>query len=370
VPAEPDLRRAEALLSEVFGALTIEAAERCAPWFVSRLRLRGQSTAPPSVIVKWLRESPVGFRTDPTQLLNEWAALEFLGDLGLGVAPRLVVADAEVLVMEDLAPRVPLFDLLARDDPGAVDGLRAFASTMGHLHAATTAESELYHERRRRLGPTDPAEAVRHIDGIWDWQLPEVEIVGMGASHAAEAEMAVVRDTLTRPGPFLTFTNGDSGANNFLVTGGEGRIIDFEFAGYRHALIDAACLYMPGSMWMTVAHPAPSGADSLYRTALCAAVPQAEDDLIYGHGLAAACMARTMEKLLRLPKLDARPPGHHSRAQIISTIDSAVRVAEAQRALPHLTTWAHTLADTLRQRWPDADRDFPEAYTTREPLSG
>lgn len=322
------------------------------------------------MIVKWLRENDLGFRTDPAQLLTERAALGFLDELGLQVAPHLVAADDGVLAIEDLAPRAVLWDLLARDDPGAVDGLGAFALTMAQMHSATAGKGDLFHERRQALGPFDPAAAMRQLDsgGAWDWELPNLELVGLTATVRAEAEMTVVRTTLVEPGPFTTFSNGDSGANNFLVTGTDGRIIDFEFAGYRHALLDAACLYTPGAMWMTVAHPASLGVDSIYRDALCDGFAQAEDDRTYGLALAAACMARMMEKLLRLPKLDARPAGHYSRAQIISTIESAVRVAEENRSLPHLTGWAKTLAETLRSRWPDANREFPDAYTTREPL--
>ena len=369
MPGEPDLRRVECLLSEVFGSVEVTGAERCEPWFVSRVQLSGAPGSPRSVVVKWLRENSVGFRTDPAQLLTERVALEFLKGLGLEVAPRLLAADAEVLVLEDLSPRVPLWDLLAHNAPGSDDGLRSFALAMGRLHTGTIGRSEEFIERRRALGPFDPGLSVWHLDGLWEWELPDLGLVGIVATREAEAEMKVVREILTAPGPFHTFTNGDAGANNYLVEGDDGRIIDFEFAGYRHALIDAACLYMPGAMWMTVRDPAAFGVDTLYRRVLAASVREAEDDAVYGPALAAACLVRAMERLLRLAKIDDRPPGHESRAQIISTIETAARVAIANCAFPHLTSWAHTLADTLRLCWPDADREFPDAYTTRQPLT-
>jgi len=65
---------------------------------------------PSSVIVKWLRDHPAGFRTDPAQQVTEYVALQFLSDLGLDLCPRLLAAalPASVLVLEDLAPRAPL----------------------------------------------------------------------------------------------------------------------------------------------------------------------------------------------------------------------------------------------------------------------
>ena len=51
---------------------------------------------------------------------------------------------------------------------------------------------------------------------------------------------------LHEPGPFLAFTNGDAGANNYLVDGTDGRFIDFEFAGFRHASVRRAVSVRPG----------------------------------------------------------------------------------------------------------------------------
>jgi hypothetical protein len=51
---------------------------------------------------------------------------------------------------------------------------------------------------------------------------------------------------------------------------------------------------------------------------------------------------------------------------MIATLESAVRVGERHGAIPQMTNWLRGAADGLRQRWPDADRVFPDAYTTRE----
>lgn len=357
------------LVCEALGEFVlIQHVERVEPWFVLRCHLAaGSSAVPASVIVKWLREDPNGFRTDPRQLLTERAALEFLDELGLQVAPRLLGCDADttILVLEDLAPRVPLSDLLQALGSGSTaDGLRLFARTLGLLAAATAGRQEAYYERRRALGPVDPAVDRDLYGGAWGdsaakW--PDIakhaEALGVTLSRV-EAEVTAIFATLAEPGAFLAFSNGDAGANNFLVDGGDCRLIDFEFAGFRHALIDAVGLYVPGPMWLRVGDPVADGLEDAYRRALTEGIPEAADDEMFGRGLAAACLAFATERLSRFPRLDARPRGDDSRAQMISTLESAANTAEDLRSFPELAGWARAVAAVLRRRWPDAHRDF------------
>jgi hypothetical protein len=44
-----------------------------------------------------------------------------------------------------------------------------------------------------------------------------------------------------------------------LIGPDDGKVIDFEFAGYRHLLSDVACLYVPGPQWMAVGDPSKDG---------------------------------------------------------------------------------------------------------------
>lgn len=103
------------------------------------------------------------------------------------------------------------------------------------------------------------------------------------------------------------------------------------------------------------------------RRALARGVPEADDDRLFGFGLASACLTWAATRLTRFPALDARAPGENSRLQMVLTLDAAARAAEHHRALPHLAGWAHRVAQALRRRWPDADVDrtaYP-AYTPR-----
>jgi Phosphotransferase enzyme family len=367
----PALGLLERTLSEAFGQpVAVVHVDRIQPWFVARATVATSAAdAPTSVIVKWLREHPTNFRTDPRQLVTERAALEFLADLEPPIAPRLLAHDdrAGLLVLEDLAPRQALFDLLRRGAPDGPVGLQAFARTLGRLHAATAGRADLYYRHRRSRGSADPEQDHRRVVGeSWPWTFSSYATFGIDVTRGAEAELRIARDILTNTGPFSAFSNGDAGANNFFVDGVDGRIIDWEFAGYRHALVDAACLYVPGPMWMTVANPEPSALVDTYRTELVKGVPAALDDDLFETGMAAACIVMAVERLERLPLLESRPPGHESRAQMVSTLEAASRALHAVQRLPHLAEWASTTATTLRHRWPDADRTFPDAYTTRE----
>ena len=64
---------------------------------------------------------------------------------------------------------------------------------------------------------------------------------------------------LLDPGPFLTLSNGDLAENNFMIDSSDdsdhGRLIDFEFAHFDHALTHVATFFVPGPRWMVVNDP-------------------------------------------------------------------------------------------------------------------
>jgi aminoglycoside phosphotransferase (APT) family kinase protein len=185
---------------------------------------------------------------------------------------------------------------------------------------------------------------------------------GAPIARPAASELIAVLDELNAPGPFLALSHGDAESKNILVreSGADARLIDFEAAGYAHALIDAVCLHVPGPGWLSVGDPHATGLADHYRRALAQGVPAAADDRRYGFALAAACMPWALLRLHRFAVLDTRVPGDRSRVQLVETLESAARTAEAHRALPHLAGWVRRTADVLRRRWPDADLDLTD----------
>ncbi|GAB3432235.1 phosphotransferase family protein [Flindersiella endophytica] len=267
---------------------------------------------------------------------------------------------AGILVLEDLAPRAALDDLLrAGGVPGAAPGMRAFVRAIADLHVATAGRFDAFYAHRARYGPVDAkADRADRFGPRWPVTLGELAGLGLALPGPAERELAAVEQELTEPGPFLVLTNGDSNPNNFLVDGEDGRIIDFEFAGYRHGLANLAWLYVPGPAWITVTDPIAGELTADYRQRVAGAIPEAGDDRRFGTGLAATCLAHAFERFNRFPVVDGREPGDHSRVQLVATLESAAEVAERPYGFPHLAGWTRRVAAFLRERWPDADLDL------------
>ncbi|MEY9926750.1 aminoglycoside/choline kinase family phosphotransferase [Catenulispora sp. GP43] len=292
---------------------------------------------------------------------TELAALRFLSDdLGLSLTPRVIAADlsARLLVLEDLAPRVALDHLICRDGVEAHRGrLAAFARVLGELGAATAGHAERY---RERLGaPDDPD----RFAALWTRAHQDAAAIGVPIAGPAASDLAAALDELRAPGSFLALSNGDAESNNCLVHESgpaDARLIDFEAAGYGHALLDAVCLHVPGPRWLSVGDPAAGGLADEYRRALACGVPEAQDDRRYGFALAAACASWALLRLQRFALLDERSPGDHSRLQIVETVESAARTATAHRAVPGLAGWLRRVGETMRRRWPDADVDLSD----------
>lgn len=351
---------------------------RLEPWRVARARTdRGET-----VIVKWMGPHADGRRAEAWRLCTEVAALRFLAeDLRVDLAPRVLAADISAgrVILQDLAPRVALDGLLRSDGIAAhAVRLEAFARARGELGALTAGQAGLYYRRRADLGQVDPeTDRLGHVARLREEGLSQAEALGVTISGAVEREFARALSELADPGPFLVLSNGDPETNNVLVRPDgptDARLIDFEFAGFTHALHDAVCLHVPGPAWMWVSMPAqPGGSAPLpqvaetYRRALATGVPQAEDDRLYGVALAAACVAFALTRLSRLPTLDGRPAGEDSRAQLVTTLEAAADTARAHHALPQLTGLCRRLAEALRSRWPDADVDIAALapYTPR-----
>jgi len=370
----------QVLLTDLHGVpVAVEGWERLEPWAVARVLLRGAGVAG-TVIVKWVRAGPAQLRSGSWRLGAELAALRFLSeDLRLALAPRVIAADvrAGLLVMEDLAPRVALDRLIRRDGAAAHPGLLAvFARARGELSAATAGQAGTYHARCAAVGYAAPAggAAEARLASLWDQGHQDAAALGTPVAGPAASELTAALEELNAPGPFLAMSHGDAESNNIMVREhgpADARLIDFEAAGYAHALIDAVCLHVPGPGWICVGDPDAAGLAGQYRRALARGVPEAQDDRRYGFALASACMHWALLRLHRFAVLDARAPGDHSRLQLVETLESAARTAEAHRALPHLAGWARRTADALRRRWPDADLDLTDwarfpPYTPRQ----
>jgi hypothetical protein len=342
------------------------AFEQLPGWNVARALIRRADGHPQPLFVKWPRTN-----VEPDIALQyirtEHAALRFLNELDPSLAPHVTDAGpSELVLTEILEHGRSLWELLRDNDAEAVGAYRDFASCMARLHSATARNLDRWDRARRDVGLPPTAGMAENTDVVpWQWDLHAFDAIGVPASSAAQTDFHRVREALTQPGPFLALSNGDPGANNFIATHDGGRLIDFEYARFRHALIDAACLHVQHSVWMTIAKPSRFGVVEIYRDRLAQQIPEAEDDTLFHTGIAGAAAVRVTERLRRFGKLDARPFGHESRQQMIATLEAAVATLAEYGVLIDLEGWLLAVASALRRRWPDADVAFRDAFTVR-----
>jgi hypothetical protein len=374
----------EQLLSARFGARIRIAGVTAFPYsWVSRCALEADGgTAPPTVIVRLLRDNPA--RSGSARLRNERAALEFLTSIGSALAPRFIAGDAAgILVTEDLGTHPSLLDLLLGDDEEAArQGLLAFAGGLGALHAQTAGRASAYAERRARLGPPDldpeGLTAPGCVAESWRLVREAVERLGLPHPHGVDDDIEEAARLLAAPGAYLALSSGDPSVVNCTVASGAVRFFDFEAAGFRHALIDATVLRYPyptgGPVWRLPREVADL-IEPAYREALARACPDARDDANYERGMAAACAAWTILRMARLPKVEAGPdrdswplvppgwsapiPTRSRRRQLVAIVETCIASARRAGALERLAAWCERLVGALRARWPEATEALP-----------
>ncbi|MGH7314517.1 MAG: phosphotransferase family protein [Candidatus Rokuibacteriota bacterium] len=308
---------------------------------------------PPSVIVK-------RFKGDPERGLDEWATLAFLTERAFepAVAPRFLGSDAaaRVFVMEDLGPGRTLEDLLRDGDAAAAaEALVALARLTGSWHARLLDAAGDFDRRREALGPrlaSPIAAAAAFLRGERGRITAWLEAAGVTASPELAATLEAVTRAVERPGPFATLTHGDMAPSNTHVTATTLRLLDFEYAGVRHALYDA--------LFWTLVCPFPAAlidrADAAYRVELARACPAARADGAYAGARTTVAAWRMLNLLQWLPPSllaadQPWAPGVSARQAVLWHLARFDAVASSAAGLaPLVETLAH-LDRVLSARW-------------------
>lgn len=346
-------------------------------WQVARLEVARTGGPITTVAAKWLRSNPQGWRTDPAQMLIEATGLRFVGELAPDLVPEVIAAEFDaisggVVLLEDLVPREPLDAAIRRLGHAATQACRLeFARSLGRLGAVTIGRDQEFLTRLGTDAPDQRDLRLRRMGPPWRQLRGVLENIGVRVPIAAEQEVDTLQRLLLDPGPFLTLSNGDLAENNFMIDVSDdsdhGRVIDFEFAHFDHALTHVATFFVPGPRWMVVHDPIGDQLEQTYRSGLAEAVPEVGDDQAYETGVAAGCVAMGLERCGNLTVMDRRPAGHPSRIQRIATVEAAAAEAEARGRWSALSDLLRDLARVLRHRWPDADVDLSvfTPYTPR-----
>jgi len=333
---------------------------------VLRYRVQGTATLPESVIVKRI-QNPL----DPIRGLTEWASLAFLSQVTdePPVAPQFFGGDREHLlfVMEDLGEEGNLEQILRLPEQSrAISMLCALASQMGRLHATTMGKERQFERLCEDLSLTGISsrlsEAERWLEEchhVLDW----CRTLSYQPPAGFEQVCRRIAETFTHPGAYLTLTHGDPAPSNNQLRGSTFYLLDFEYAGYRHALYDL-------TGW-NVLCPLPKACVDLMshhlRAALLPACPEAGDDESYQAAWAMLCAYRALAMLswmpLRLLKRDLPWAEKGSRREAM--VVALSRCEEATRGVPGLEVIAEVSAQLCRRcqaLWPDIKAESHPAW--------
>lgn len=333
---------------------------------VLRYRVQSSGTLPESVIVKRI-QNPL----DPIRGLTEWASLAFLSQLAdkHSMAPSFFGGDTDPLlfVMEDLGEEGNLEHVLSsRDSSHAMSMFCALARQMGRLHATTMGKERQFEHLRETLSHAGVSSRFQEAER-WLAESHNTENWCQALSYRPPAGFEQVcrrvAETFAHPGAFLAFTHGDPAPTNNQIRGSTVYLLDFEYAGYRHALYDL-------TGW-NILCPLPKACVALMsqhlRTALLPACESSGDDESYQAAWAMLCTYRAMALLswmpLRLIKHNLPWAANWNRRGAM--VVALARWEEATQGVPGLEVMAE-VATQLRRRcqalWPDIEAESSPAW--------
>lgn len=178
--------------------------------------------------------------------LREAVSYQFATALHTDVRPgaELLASDldARLLVLSDLGDATAISSLLEHSDTDTVTNtLMAMAQALGRMHAATVGREEDFTALLRRA-------EVEHCDDFISGQVgravPQVPILlrdMLGVEVPNEvAEQVSQASKLFESGRFRAFSPSDLCPDNMIVNDEGVRFLDYEWGGFRDALLDVA----------------------------------------------------------------------------------------------------------------------------------
>ena len=332
--------------------VVLKEGRRCR---VVRCRVAQAQGKIPSVILKEMREeSARGF--------SDWASLAFLSGLpeARNVAPRFYAGDVagRFFLMEDLGEGTALHDFLAgADSTASRAALRALASQMGCLHAATLGKEEAFEKIRRGLPGAE--EVGRHVEaaawlGNRGKLLAWFEALGCAPPSGFDTCLEHVAESYRQPGGYLAMTHGDPAPTNNHFTPNRAYLLDFEYGGFRHALYDITA-------W-TILCPLPSvdarEMRQVFQRELAKACPEARDEERFGREWALVCAYRALALLTWMPPdiVGRNRPWADNwtmREAALVAMSRLEEIAGPVAPLEAAGKAAGALARAMRRQWPE-----------------
>jgi hypothetical protein len=180
------------------------------------------------------------------------------------------------------------------------------------------------------------------------------------------AEVDALWALLERAGHFDAFNVTDACPDNHLLAGDVVRFFDFEFAGFAHALLEAAYLVLPfPTCWCVGRLPdaLQRRAVDVYRTELSVHGTAAQDSELFRRSLLTACAAWTLRSVVwtigdALVTDDDWGLATH-RQRHIYRLERFAAMADEANELCAIGQVTKDLAGELRRRWRGRDLGFP-----------
>jgi hypothetical protein len=322
-------------------------------------RCEADAPSPSTVIVKARRPAAQGRE----RIRREGIALTLFEEVGSNAGPRVLARREDFIVLEDLGRGPALEDVLVAHDPrAATDALVALARTLGAMQVATHGRHDAFY--RPLASGVDPRTDRVTLGGAtiaqhWATLGELASVTGLPATRSADADLDEVTASLAEPGALLAVSSGDIAPQNCRLIDRSVRLLDFERACYRHALLDAAHLRLPfcgAPCWARLPAEVSAAMEDAYRAELAPACPALLDQRAYSTGMATATAAWAVTRLVRVPKLLAQdqphPMGFSRRGQLVDTMQSAIDAAEQAGSLIALRAWLERVVAALRRIWP------------------
>ena len=365
---------AESLLADAWGTgIVVLSAEQI--WDRSHI-LRLNLADGRSVVLKRGRDaaSAEPLRGFPAEV----TALEFLNGMDTPVAPRLLGADTELLIMEDLGPASSLaHSLLARDRDRAATDLVAYGRVLGAMHVWSSGRRGKFAAIAATRVSDGSVPEPHWIAGLIMGKEPLLRVSGrLGLpTQGVSAEIDSLLELLRGPGDAYTgLVHSDACPDNTQIIDGRCRLFDFETSGWGPVALDAAYLLAPfPSCWCFASLPADVAEPALaaYRNQVTSAgvTLGADWDVALTAALGswvvarAPALGRTLEEDRDWGTTTARP-------RALTWLRSFTDAAARSGALPRFRKLAEAMHEQLSARWPETVvPDYPALARPGTPLA-
>jgi hypothetical protein len=335
--------------------------------------IRAPADAPSTLVLKRALERD--------GLVNEWAGLQFLSAVaGEGyVVPQFYTGDmdANLIVMADLGNgRGVDASLLGNNAERAEQALRAWARTLGRIHAASMPHYEQYQRIRATLEPVGTEQVRDHFRTIAVTFRQIFTDCDVAPTSGLEQDLATLTNALTEPGPFYAYTQGDPCPDNNILVNDTCVLFDFESGGFRHALTDAIYIRLGFPLcWCAARLPAQVSAavEQAYRGELMHGCTAAANDDLFARALVEGCAVALVrlhqwESVATLLRQDSEHDYVTARQKFLLVLATFVQLTAMAGHVEALGETARHVLTKLQTHWPDAEPmpDYPAFQTMTE----